>query len=327
MMAAISSPPRVAESTSEFTAPFAILLIVPGRCITRTGLHRISLLDYPTQNRKARSAQPTCRSNPGSNRRYARQQKLRARLCSPCLSSHSQLLPSSPKISRRRPIAHRTGPCPTRQPNPSRAQSSTLAVGQRYRSAARVHDQRMIHEPGPLQHQYPGEPDLATRGAQAGAHFTTIAENLARGTDPAQIHQTWMSTPTHRANLLDPSLNAIGIAVIHSAGSLNAVEDFSHSAPVQSYSSLAKHVSPSASGTWHRPRRIKSGRADDLHHAKRLRRQCQAGRPVGRPRSHSLTRRAHSPDSHRQILLGRGRSLRQQAAPQFTTYNVAVLLY
>src|SRR5271154_3130233 len=64
--------------------------------------------------------------------------------------------------------------------------------------AARAHDQRMVHEPGDLEHQYPGEPDLPTRGALAGAHFTTIAENLARGNDLTQIHQTWMSTPTHR---------------------------------------------------------------------------------------------------------------------------------
>lgn len=37
-----------------------------------------------------------------------------------------------------------------------------------------------------------------------------------------------MSTPVHRANLLDPKMNAVGIGVIESGGLLYAVEDFAH---------------------------------------------------------------------------------------------------
>jgi Cysteine-rich secretory protein family len=195
-------------------------------------------------------------------------------------------------------------------------------------SAARTHDQRMIHEPGPLEHQYPGEPDLTARGAQAGAHFTTIAENLARGTDPAQIHQKWMSTPTHRANLLDPSLNAIGIAVIDSMGSLNAVEDFSHSAPVQSYSSLAQRVADvlQAHGI---------GPAESNQDAQTT---CTMQR--GAAGTAKLVVQWDGPDPTllpdaliRQIATGRyssaevGVCASKQPNPGFTTYNVAVLLY
>lgn len=195
-------------------------------------------------------------------------------------------------------------------------------------SAARTHDQRMIHEPGPLEHQYPGEPDLATRGAQAGAHFTTIAENLARGTDPQQIHQTWMSTPTHRANLLDPNLNAIGIAVIQSMGSLNAVEDFSHSAPVQSYSSLAKQVLLVLQSHG-------IGPAESNQDA-----QTTCTMPRGSVGTPKLVVQWDGPDPTllpdaliRQIATGRYSSAEvavcasKQPSPQFTTYNVAVLLY
>jgi uncharacterized protein YkwD len=109
-------------------------------------------------------------------------------------------------------------------------------------TAAKTHVQRVRNEPGELLHQYPGEPDLTTRGAQAGAHFTTIAENVGRGTDVPLIHQTWMNSPSHRANILDPNLNAVGISVAENRGLFSAAEDFSRSATVQSFDSLEKRV-------------------------------------------------------------------------------------
>src|SRR6266853_956329 len=52
--------------------------------------------------------------------------------------------------------------------------------------AARNHLRWVIRNPGELRHQYPGEPDLATRGANAGARFSTISENFAaNGQTPA----------------------------------------------------------------------------------------------------------------------------------------------
>jgi uncharacterized protein YkwD len=81
-----------------------------------------------------------------------------------------------------------------------------------------------------LLHQYPGEPDLATRGANAGARFGTISENIAgHGQTPADLQQIWMTTPTHRANLLDPNLDVVGIAVVRNQGLLFAVQDFGRS--------------------------------------------------------------------------------------------------
>src|SRR5271168_167018 len=98
--------------------------------------------------------------------------------------------------------------------------------------AARAHLQWVIRNPGELLHQYPGEPGLVTRGANAGAHFSTISENIGgRGDSPASLQQIWMTTPTHRANLLDPNLNVVGIAVAENRGLLFAVEDFGHNVP------------------------------------------------------------------------------------------------
>jgi hypothetical protein len=94
----------------------------------------------------------------------------------------------------------------------------------------------MAADPGGLEHQYPGEADVIARASREGALFTAIAENLAgRGQNPAQLHQGWTNSPVHRANLLNPKMNAVGIGVIESKGLLYAVEDFAQtvSAPRQ----------------------------------------------------------------------------------------------
>jgi hypothetical protein len=96
----------------------------------------------------------------------------------------------------------------------------TLAV------AAHEHAQRMAAR-NTLSHQLPGEPDMLARAKQAGAHFSSLAENLAEGPSAENIHTQWMHSPPHRANLLDPQLNSIGIATAGRGGILFAVEDFS----------------------------------------------------------------------------------------------------
>jgi hypothetical protein len=95
-------------------------------------------------------------------------------------------------------------------------------------TAARDHAQLMARS-NALSHQFPGEPSLKDRTRQAGAHYSVIAENVAEGPSPAVIHSEWMNSAPHRANLLDPELNAIGIAVIRSGDMLFAVQDFSQS--------------------------------------------------------------------------------------------------
>jgi uncharacterized protein YkwD len=64
-----------------------------------------------------------------------------------------------------------------------------------------------------LSHQFPGEAPLQDRARSAGARFTEVAENVAEGPSAEMIHVSWMHSPPHRANLLDPELTDIGIAV------------------------------------------------------------------------------------------------------------------
>ena len=95
-------------------------------------------------------------------------------------------------------------------------------------NAARAHAQRMAQQ-GTISHQLPGEPNLLTRAKAAGAHFSWISENVDEGPNPATIHQSFMKSPQHRANILDTDMNTAGIGVAERNGQLYAVEDFSKS--------------------------------------------------------------------------------------------------
>jgi uncharacterized protein YkwD len=146
------------------------------------------------------------------------------------------------------------------QPQPASAERAMFEAANRERAAqglAQLHWDNALanaaHEHAllmaqrnALSHQFPGEAPLQDRARVAGARFTEIAENVAEGPSATVIHSSWMHSPPHRANLLDPELTAIGIAVVGTAprggagaagagfgggatGMLFAVEDFSQS--------------------------------------------------------------------------------------------------
>jgi uncharacterized protein YkwD len=116
-------------------------------------------------------------------------------------------------------------------------------------NAAREHAMRMAQR-NALSHQFPGEMPLQDRARLAGARYTVIAENVAEGPAADTIHSSWMHSPPHRANLLDPELTAIGISVVlspdgHSGrgGMLFAVQDFSQSVANLNFSQQEQQVS------------------------------------------------------------------------------------
>lgn len=92
-------------------------------------------------------------------------------------------------------------------------------------AAAREHARWMV-EHNAISHQFASEPDLSSRGSTAGAHFSMISENVAESPSAIKIHEAWMHSEGHRHNLLDPNVDAVGIAVIARGGQLFAVEDF-----------------------------------------------------------------------------------------------------
>lgn len=53
----------------------------------------------------------------------------------------------------------------------------------------------------------------------SGCKASRAAENLARGySTAAETVAAWMASPGHRANVLDPALNKIGVAAIYRSG-------------------------------------------------------------------------------------------------------------
>lgn len=139
--------------------------------------------------------------------------------------------------------------------------------------AARKHALLML-DLNILEHQLPGEPGLEERITAAGARFTYIAENIAIGKDSATIHNGWMHSPGHRANILSPRVTSVGIAVVRGTAGLFAVQDFSQSFANESLEQQEKQV---ASLLTAKGLRV-AGTAEDA------RRACDglAGMPSGR---------------------------------------------
>ncbi len=94
-------------------------------------------------------------------------------------------------------------------------------------NAARAHSDRMAREQT-ISHRFPGEAELSDRAIQSGARFNKVAENVAEGPSLLEIHVGWMHSPGHRANILDPNLDSIGIGVSERAGQFYATQDFAH---------------------------------------------------------------------------------------------------
>lgn len=118
-------------------------------------------------------------------------------------------------------------------------------------AAARLHARQMV-EHNAISHQFASEPDLAARGAAAGARFSLISENVAESPSVLEIHTAWMHSEGHRRNLLDHNVDSVGIAVIARGRLLFAVEDFERTlAPLtlkQQEETVAAAIVPTGTG-------------------------------------------------------------------------------
>jgi hypothetical protein len=108
-------------------------------------------------------------------------------------------------------------------------------------SAARAHT-RLLVEHRALSHQFAGEPELAQRLAQSGVTSDRAAENVAFDQDAASAHRSLMHSPGHRANILNPAYNAIGVGAIESNGSLYVTEDFARTMAAEAPSAAEKTI-------------------------------------------------------------------------------------
>ena len=195
-------------------------------------------------------------------------------------------------------------------------------------SAAHLHAVRMA-EQNTISHQFPGEVDFSARLHQAGAHFSAAAENVAEGPTAEEIHNGWMMSPGHRANLLDPEMNSVGIAVIARNGTLFAVQDFSKTLTDLSLEDEERTVAA----------QIKAQGLHVLAGGAEARQACASGHAdAAGHRSvyvlrYTATDLAKLPDALEQEIRKGGYSDAAVGAcsasrdPNFSTYNLAVLLY
>jgi hypothetical protein len=116
-------------------------------------------------------------------------------------------------------------------------------------TAASVYHAREMAAHEDISHQFPNEPELARRGAAAGVRFSLITENVGEAPTSVIIHELWMHSPGHRANLLDPNVNAIGIAIVPRGNELYAVEDFASTVETLSLSQQEQAINSILSST------------------------------------------------------------------------------
>jgi hypothetical protein len=109
----------------------------------------------------------------------------------------------------------------------ARAGLPSLQVDDRLTRAARAHTAGMAKK-NLLTHDLPGEPTLPKRLAATGLRFNNDAENVAFNSDINRVHQGFMNSPGHRANILSPNYNTVGIGVLQSGDVYWVTEDFAH---------------------------------------------------------------------------------------------------
>ncbi len=110
-----------------------------------------------------------------------------------------------------------------------------LTVDQRLTQAARKHTSLMAQHKA-LSHQFDGEPPMEIRFADENLHSNQQAENIDFSKDVPSAHKAFMHSPAHRANILNPDYNVVGIAVLGIGDHVYLTEDFAHR--VTAYSDL-----------------------------------------------------------------------------------------
>lgn len=107
---------------------------------------------------------------------------------------------------------------------------STLVFDERLQRAARKHSLLMADR-GEVEHQLAGEPRLAIRLGEVALRYDASGENVARTSDAERAHVALMNSPGHRANILDPTFNSVGIGVVDTPDGIYVTQDFAHRLP------------------------------------------------------------------------------------------------
>jgi len=135
--------------------------------------------------------------------------------------------------------------------NQSRQQAGAppLTLDPGLSQAARIHAQAML-EAGQLSHQFDGELSLPQRLAAATQlQLDQEGENVALDYDAQHGHEHLMLSPPHRANLLNPAYNVVGLGVVRSGDRLYIVQDFGHAIPNYSSTEVKDRIEAAVNHT------------------------------------------------------------------------------
>jgi len=145
------------------------------------------------------------------------------------------------------------------------ASAPTLTLDPGLTAAARIHAQAML-EAHQLSHQFSGELSLVQRlAATSTLQFDQAAENVALDYSAQGGHDHLMLSPPHRANLLNPAYNVVGLGVVRSGDRLYIVQDFAHVLPAYSPDEVKDQVAAAVNQMRHEARRPPLSRHDLLN--------------------------------------------------------------
>lgn len=128
--------------------------------------------------------------------------------------------------------------------NRSRRQANVppLSLDSGLSLAARAHAETMLEEHR-LSHQFQGEPSLPQRLASSSRLLLDQeGENVALDYDAEHGHEHLMLSPPHRANLLNPAYNVVGLGVVRNGDRLYIVQDFGHALPNYSVGEVKERI-------------------------------------------------------------------------------------
>jgi uncharacterized protein YkwD len=138
--------------------------------------------------------------------------------------------------------------------NQARAQAGAapLTMDSGLSTAARAHAEAMFAA-RQLSHQLVGELSLPQRLAAATrTQLDQEGENVALDFDAPHAQLSFMLSPPHRANLLNPAYNVIGLGVVRKGDRLYIVQDFGHALPNYSPAEVKERVAATVAQERHR---------------------------------------------------------------------------
>ena len=99
-----------------------------------------------------------------------------------------------------------------------KAGAPELRMNAALEKAAQVHAQDMLDR-GFFAHKSPSNTTVRERATKAGYKWRNIGENIAEGQRSVdEVLQTWMDSPGHRRNMLEPKFREIGIGLVTGKG-------------------------------------------------------------------------------------------------------------